>query len=173
MKRILIIEDDAAVAYGLVEALKAEHFEPVHAATGAVGMQKATRERVDLIILDLLLPDMNGEQICKDLRSKGFATPILMLTSKAEEMDKVLGLEIGADDYVTKPFSLRELIARVAHWSEVTAEEVRTILLKLEERADFLCLQYKRKEGPEKLLDVTALATSLAMDFAYTGRLTG
>jgi two-component system alkaline phosphatase synthesis response regulator PhoP len=76
-------------------------------------MQKATRERVDLVILDLLLPDMNGEQICKDLRSKGFATPILMLTSKAEEMDKVLGLEIGADDYVTKPFSLRELIARV------------------------------------------------------------
>jgi hypothetical protein len=67
----------------------------------------------------------------------------------------------------------RDLIARVAHWSEVTTEEVRTILLKLEERADFLCLQYKRKEGSDKLLDVTALATSLAMDFAYTGRLTG
>jgi two-component system alkaline phosphatase synthesis response regulator PhoP len=76
-------------------------------------LQKAATERIDVIILDLMLPDMNGEQICKDLRSKGFATPILMLTSKAEEMDKVLGLEIGADDYVTKPFSLRELMARV------------------------------------------------------------
>jgi two-component system alkaline phosphatase synthesis response regulator PhoP len=113
MKRILIIEDDAAVAHGLAEALKAEHFEALLAATGTLGLQKAQRERVDLIILDLLLPDMNGEQICKDLRNEGCSIPILMLTSKAEEMDKVLGLEIGADDYVTKPFSLRELIARV------------------------------------------------------------
>ena len=113
MKRILIIEDDAAVAHGLMEALKAEHFEPAHAATGATGLQKAKREQVDLIILDLMLPDVNGEDICKDLRNEGNATPILMLTSKATEMDKVLGLEIGADDYVTKPFSLRELVARV------------------------------------------------------------
>jgi len=113
MKRILVIEDDAAIGRGLVEALREEHFDPVHAATGELGLKKARRERPDLIILDLLLPDINGEQICRDLRNEGCATPILMLTSKAEEMDKVLGLEIGADDYVTKPFSLRELLARV------------------------------------------------------------
>ena len=113
MKRILIIEDDAAVAQGLLEALKAEHFDPVHSATGASGLKRVKQEKVDLIILDLMLPDMNGEDICRNLRTEGHTTPILMLTSKVEEMDKVLGLEIGADDYVTKPFSLRELVARV------------------------------------------------------------
>ncbi|MDH4070097.1 MAG: response regulator transcription factor [Ignavibacteria bacterium] len=113
MKHILIIEDDAAVAKGLQEALKGEHFSTTHANTGEKGLNRARHEAVDLIILDLILPDMNGEDICRKLRSDGIATPIMMLTSKAEEMDKVLGLEIGADDYVTKPFSIRELIARI------------------------------------------------------------
>jgi DNA-binding response OmpR family regulator len=113
MKRILIIEDDAAVAQGLMEALKAEHFDPVHSLTGANGQQRAKREKVDLIILDLILPDISGEDICRNLRNEGNATPILMLTSKTQEMDKLLGFEIGADDYVTKPFSIRELVARV------------------------------------------------------------
>jgi DNA-binding response OmpR family regulator len=113
MKKILIIEDDPATLTGLEETLKTEHFEVTCVQNGNMGYEKATRDKFDLIILDLVLPDKNGIEICKDLRNKGVNIPILMLTSMKEEMDKVLGLELGADDYVTKPFSVRELIARV------------------------------------------------------------
>ncbi len=113
MKKILIIDDDATLIQGLEEALKPEHFEVLSARTGEKGSSMARRENIDLLILDLKLPDKNGEDICRELRSDGIGTPILMLTSKKMEMDKVMGLEIGADDYVTKPFSTRELIARI------------------------------------------------------------
>jgi DNA-binding response OmpR family regulator len=113
MKTILIVEDDAAIVQGLEVVLKAEHFKVLVAPTGERGYTLAKREQVDLIILDLLLPDRNGEDVCKDLRRENINTPILMLTSKKEETDKVIGLEIGADDYVTKPFGIRELVARV------------------------------------------------------------
>jgi DNA-binding response OmpR family regulator len=113
MKTILIIEDDAAIVTGLEDALKAEHFNTLAAGTAEKGYTMAKRENIDLIILDLVLPDRNGEEVCKALRKDGVNTPILMLTSKKQEMDKVVGLEIGADDYVTKPFSIRELIARI------------------------------------------------------------
>jgi DNA-binding response OmpR family regulator len=113
MKTILIIEDDAPVARGIAEALTAEHFDVVTAGTGERGLLMARRESVQLIILDLMLPDINGEDVCRQIRQAGMATPIMMLTSKREEMDKVMGLELGADDYMTKPFSLRELMARV------------------------------------------------------------
>lgn len=113
MKKILIIEDDPATLTGLEEILKSEHFEVIGVQNGNMGFEKATKDIFDLIILDLILPDKNGIEICKDLRNNGVATPILMLTSKKEEVDKVLGLELGADDYVTKPFSIKELVARV------------------------------------------------------------
>ena len=113
MKTILIIEDDPAIQQGLHEALTEDHFSVVSSTDGEKGYQMAKRETVALIILDLMLPNKNGREICADLRAVGVQTPILMLTSKKQEMDKVLGLEIGADDYMTKPFSLRELIARV------------------------------------------------------------
>lgn len=113
MKRILIIEDDPAISLGLEEVFKEEHFEVVIENDGYMGFIKAQKEKFDIIILDLMLPSKNGIEICKDLRKEIINSPILMLTSKKEEMDKVLGLEIGADDYVTKPFSIRELIARV------------------------------------------------------------
>ncbi len=113
MKKILIIEDEPATLAGLIETLKEEHFEVSSALTGELGYEKAKSNEFDLIILDLKLPDMNGIDICKNLRKDGLSTPILMLTAKREEIDKVLGLEIGADDYVTKPFSIKELIARV------------------------------------------------------------
>ncbi len=113
MKRILIIEDDPAILKGLETALQEEHYEILTARDGEKGYQMASRENIALIILDLMLPGKNGEEICKDLRKNGVATPILMLTSKKQEMDKVLGLELGADDYVTKPFSIRELSARI------------------------------------------------------------
>ena len=113
MKTILIIEDDPAIQRGLHDALTEEHFAVITATDGEKGFQTAKREKISLIILDLMLPNKNGKEICRDLRSAGVQTPILMLTSKKQEADKVLGLEIGADDYMTKPFSLPELIARV------------------------------------------------------------
>ncbi len=113
MKRILIVEDDPAILKGLATTLKAEHFEVLTAADGEEGYQAAKRENVDLIILDIMLPRKNGQDICRDLRREGNSTPILMLTSKKQETDKVLGLELGADDYVTKPFGIRELLARI------------------------------------------------------------
>ncbi len=113
MHRILIVEDDPAILQGLEATLRNEHFDVVTAADGTHGLVEAKREAFDAIILDIMLPGMSGLDVCKTLRAAGSATPILMLTSKTEEMDKVLGLELGADDYVTKPFGVRELVARV------------------------------------------------------------
>jgi DNA-binding response OmpR family regulator len=113
MNTILIVEDDAAISRGLREVLVAEHYKVLTATSGLQGYQLAKSEHVDCILLDLKLPEKSGEDVCRDLRKEGVSTPILMLTSKKQEMDKVVGLEIGADDYVTKPFSTRELLARI------------------------------------------------------------
>jgi len=113
MQKILIIEDDPATVVGLEETLKEENFNVTTVMSGKMGYEKALTGEYDLIILDLMLPEKNGIDVCKDLRKNEVSTPILMLTGKKEEIDKVLGLEIGADDYVTKPFSIRELVARV------------------------------------------------------------
>jgi len=110
---MLIIEDDPAILRGLKESFEQENYRVLTVQDGLKGFEMAKRENIDIIILDLMLPGMNGQDVCRDLRSAGVSTPILMLTSKKHEMDKVLGLELGADDYVTKPFSLRELHARV------------------------------------------------------------
>ena len=113
MKRILVIEDDPAILQGLSTSLELEQYEVLTASDGIKGYALAKREQPDLILLDIMLPGKNGYAICRDLRSEGVQTPILMLTSKSDEIDKVMGLEGGADDYVTKPFSVRELLARV------------------------------------------------------------
>ncbi|MGH7494123.1 MAG: response regulator transcription factor [bacterium] len=123
MKKVLIIEDDDAIVLGLEGALQGEGYETYTARTGPEGFRLAKESQPDLLILDLMLPGMSGMEICKNLREEGIKTPVIMLTSKAEEDDKVLGLELGADDYVTKPFSLRELLARVkAHLRREEAE---------------------------------------------------
>jgi len=113
MKKILIVEDDPAILKGIVAALTEEHYEIVTAMDGEKCHQAVKRDNLDLIILDIMLPKKHGFDVCRDLRKEGIDTPILILTSKKEEMDKVLGLELGADDYMTKPFSIRELCARV------------------------------------------------------------
>lgn len=113
MKKILIVEDDASLILGLESALQDDGYETYTARTGKEGLRQAKEYQPDLLILDLMLPGMSGLEICKRLRDEGVKTPMIMLTSKAEENDKVLGLELGADDYVTKPFSVRELLARV------------------------------------------------------------
>ncbi len=113
MKKVLVIEDDKSISDLLEIHLKDLNCEVVTIMDGSEGLKTATSDQFDLIVLDLMLPKVNGLDICKEVRKKDIYTPILMLTSKSEEMDKVLGLEVGADDYLTKPFSIREFIARV------------------------------------------------------------
>lgn len=113
MERILIIEDEESVLMALEIDLKMEGYHISSAKDGMKGFSMAKEQKHDLIILDIMLPEMNGFEVCKQLRQAGITTPVLMLTAKSQEIDKVLGLELGADDYVTKPFSPRELRARV------------------------------------------------------------
>jgi len=113
MKKILIIEDAKAIRMALEDDFKFEGYEVDSAATGPEGLEKALDLNLDIIILDLMLPELNGLEICKELRRRNIGTPIIMLTAKSQEFDKVLGLELGADDYITKPFSPFELQARV------------------------------------------------------------
>lgn len=112
-RRILLVEDDPALALGLVDALEFEGFDVTHARTGHDGVQFAQRERPDAIILDLMLPDTNGYRVCELVRGHAPLVPILMLTARSQEADKIRGLDAGADDYVTKPFSIGELVARL------------------------------------------------------------
>ena len=114
MDKILIVEDDKAILMGLKDDLEFEGFKVSVAENGKEGLNKAMGQDYQLIILDILLPELNGFEVCKKLRDAGIRTPILMLTAaRTEEMDKVMGLEMGADDYVTKPVGSRELVARV------------------------------------------------------------
>jgi len=113
MEKILIIEDEESILLSLEDDLRLEGFEVSTVLDGEKGLEEARGRKFDLIILDIMLPKMNGFEVCKALRAAGIMTPVLMLTAKSQEVDKVLGLELGADDYVTKPFSSRELLARV------------------------------------------------------------
>jgi two-component system alkaline phosphatase synthesis response regulator PhoP len=113
MKRVLVIEDDVDLLTGLKDNLEVEGYEVVTAADGEEGLAKAIRSNPSAIILDLMLPGLNGFDICRSLNERGVAVPILMLTARSDDTDKVLGLELGADDYVTKPFNIHELLARI------------------------------------------------------------
>ncbi len=113
MSGILIVEDDLSLATALSEGLQYEGHTTWVARDGATGLRLAGQQEVDLVILDILLPEVNGVEVCRRLRSRGSTVPIVMLTSKSQELDKVVGLRAGADDYLTKPFSFMELLARV------------------------------------------------------------
>lgn len=113
MKKVLVIEDDKSIVDLLEIHLKDLNCEVTTVLDGAEGLKLALANPYDLIVLDIMLPNLSGFEICKEVRRKDVYTPVLMLTSKSEEVDKVLGLELGADDYLTKPFSIREFIARV------------------------------------------------------------
>ena len=112
-KRILIVEDDPHILLGLTDALTGEGYEVAGCRDGGQAAALIKQSQPDLIVLDVMLPHKNGYDICRELRAAKNAVPVLMLTAKGQEIDKVVGLELGADDYVTKPFGLRELIARV------------------------------------------------------------
>ena len=113
MKKILIIEDDLAILRGLKDNLEYESYEVETATDGEKGYCLIQEIKPDLILLDLMLPKMSGYELCRKVRAEGNTTPILMLTARGEEVDRILGLDLGADDYVTKPFSLPELLARI------------------------------------------------------------
>ena len=113
MKRILIIEDDRAILRGLKDNLEYDKYEVLTATDGEQGYCLIQEKKPDLIILDLMLPKMSGYELCRKVREEGLTMPILMLTARGEEVDRVLGLDLGADDYVTKPFSVPELLARI------------------------------------------------------------
>ena len=113
IESILIVEDDTAISLGLKDAFEEELYAVTVAKDGAEGLAIARKRPFHCIILDIMLPTMNGREVCKALRKDGIMSPILMLTSKSAESDVILGLELGADDYITKPFRLRELLARV------------------------------------------------------------
>jgi DNA-binding response OmpR family regulator len=113
MTTVLVIEDDPAILRGLSDNLRFEGYEVITASDGETGYQLQRERKPDLIVLDLMLPRMSGLEFCRKLRAEKIQTPILMLTARSEEPDRVLGLDLGADDYVTKPFSVRELMARV------------------------------------------------------------
>jgi DNA-binding response OmpR family regulator len=112
-KTLLLVEDDPALALGLRDTLVFEGFRVLHAESGEQGLQLAADEQLDCIILDLMLPGMNGYQVCEAIRSLDQLVPIIMLTARGQEADKIRGLDAGADDYVTKPFSVGELVARI------------------------------------------------------------
>ena len=113
MKNVLVVEDDKSISDLLKIHLTDLNCEVTQAYDGEDGLRLALNDQYDLIVLDLMLPKLDGLEICKEVRRKDIYTPVLMLTSKSEEFDKVLGLEVGADDYLTKPFGIREFIARV------------------------------------------------------------
>lgn len=112
-KRILLVEDEAGLVVALRDRLQSEGYSVETAQDGEEGMNLATRNYFDLIILDLMLPRKGGLDLCRDLRQQSFTTPVLMLTARSQTIDKVIGLKIGADDYITKPFDMLELLARV------------------------------------------------------------
>jgi len=113
MEKILVVEDEPDMLMGLQDNLQFEGYQVVTARDGQAGLELALSICPDLIVLDLMLPKLDGFEVCKQVRAKGMGVPIIMLTAKSQEVDKVLGLELGADDYITKPFSIRELLARI------------------------------------------------------------
>src|SRR5277367_304408 len=124
--KILVVEDDTHIRFGLTELLTSEGFAVEACARGDHAVAAVEQHQPRLVVLDVMLPGLSGYEICKQLRAKKFAGLVLMLTAKGQEMDKVIGLELGADDYVTKPFGLREFTARVhALLRRVTAEAVQ------------------------------------------------
>ncbi len=130
MARILVVEDEMHMRIGLKDNLEFESFDVDLAEDGEKGLSLLDGNTYDLILLDVMMPKMSGFEVCKQARKMGVVTPIIFLTAKGEEIDKVLGLELGADDYITKPFSLRELIARVKAVLRRTGNDPEEVTIK-------------------------------------------
>jgi DNA-binding response OmpR family regulator len=166
MKRILVVEDEPAIAFGLQLDLKNEGYDVEIESDGESALRRAQKEAFDLILLDVMLPRKDGFEVCRELRRGGSKTPVIMLTAKAQEAEKVLGLEIGADDYVTKPFSPRELRARVKAALRRTAEDDLPICRFGDAEVDFGRCELRRAG---KAVELTALEFKLLAAFARSG----
>ncbi len=160
--RVLLVEDEEGLVLTLCDRLESEGLDVTASRDGKAGFDAASAEAFDLIILDVMLPKKNGYDVCRDLRQKGIATPILMLTAKGETIDKVLGLKLGADDYLTKPFEMIELLARVEallrrspgqitgangldtfRFGEVSIDFKRAAVVKNNEAIDLSAMEFK------------------------------
>jgi len=168
-KKILIIEDNADIARLAMVNLRSKQMQVDHAADGGAGLNMAQTGDYDLVILDLMLPGMDGLDICRTLRSNKVYTPVLMLTARTSELDRVLGLEVGADDYLTKPFSVPELVARVnailrRSDQYQSAEPQQHALLQLGE----LCVDPDKREVSlgDEVIELTAKEFDLLWHFA-------
>ena len=154
MSRVLIVEDDPAILRGLADNLRFESHEVLTASDGETGYRLAREKRPEVVVLDLMLPRMSGYEVCRKLRADGVQTPILMLTARGEEADRILGLDLGADDYVTKPFSVRELMARIravlrrAHPLKTMPDELRFADVAIDFR------KYEARKG-DRVVDLT------------------
>ena len=166
MKRILVVEDEPAIAFGLQLDLKNEGYDVEIESDGESALRRARQEAFDLILLDVMLPRKDGFEVCRELRRGGSKTPVIMLTAKAQEAEKVLGLEIGADDYVTKPFSPRELRARVKAALRRTAEDDLPICRFGDAEVDFGRCELRRAGKP---VELTALEFKLLAAFVRNG----
>lgn len=155
MTRILIVEDEPAIAIGLEDDLKLEGYEVEVIADGRVASQRVRETRFDLILLDIMLPGRDGFEVCRDLRRHGLDTPIVMLTAKTQESEKVLALETGADDYVTKPFGTRELRARIKAMLRRAARDQDAVCYRFGEvEADFTRAEIRRNGEPVDLTPI-------------------
>jgi DNA-binding response OmpR family regulator len=164
-KKILIVEDEKELIDGLKLNFIREGYEVIWALDGEEGLNKALWEAPDLILLDIMLPKKDGLDFCRELRAKNVAVPIIMLTAKGDEVDKVVGLEIGADDYITKPFSIKELQARVkAHLRRETREEkvIPSVYRFDDVQIDFVHFKVRRKK---KVFDLTSLEVEILKYF--------
>ncbi len=144
MSRILVVEDEPRLALGLEDDLKLEGYEVEVARDGETASRRAREQPFDLIILDVMLPRKDGFEVCRELRRAGLRTPVILLTAKTQESDKILGLELGADDYVTKPFSPRELRARVKAVLRRAAGEVPEVYRFGDVEVDFTRCELRR-----------------------------
>jgi DNA-binding response OmpR family regulator len=154
MSRVLIVEDDPSMAIALRDGFEFEGYTVTVAKDGPTGFRLATEKDLDIIILDVMLPQMSGLDVCKKLRNAGNSIPIILLTARGQEIDKVLGLKTGADDYVTKPFSFMELVARVEALLRRTSKHIANL-----EQYQFgdIILNFKKNEAMlgEEMLDLS------------------
>lgn len=175
MYRILIVEDEPNMRLGLKDNLEFEGYEVDLAEEGNSGLEKILNNRYDLVLLDVMLPNLSGFDICKTVREQGVQTPIILLTAKGEEIDKVRGLEMGADDYVTKPFSLMELLARVKvvlrrKQTDMNVSDVKTLAaIMFTDIAGFTSVMNKSERKALELLEANqTLITSQVSRFNGT-----
>jgi DNA-binding response OmpR family regulator len=163
MTRILVVEDEPAIARALEDDFRAQGYDVEHASDGRMAFEKAQTGAFDLVVLDVMLPGKDGFDVCRDLRRGGTRTPILMLTAKTHEAEKVLGLELGADDYVTKPYSRRELQARVKALLRRSAGELPETCRFGDVEIDFARGEVRRQGAP---VEVTPLEFRVLTAFA-------